>query len=138
MKMIAFLLSIVLLVSSCALNSGPRKNEFSVDRGAGNELIVTLPQPHPSSFSIRDPNGVWFVIQNAKENIFLLSQRKFDRAKKLTIDPYRLSGTTSTDGEVSQEPVFSVSGEYLFYFADHLTEKSQNTYTLSSLYMFRR
>lgn len=129
------MLSISILFAACsATNHTTQQNnplqltispqEINIDQ----IFTIRVPELHPSSISIRDPMGIWHVVHNSEEKIFILPEHEYVKARKIDITPSKLMGISWINGKKLEGLVFGLSGEYLIYMADNLETEPDNTF----------
>ncbi len=137
MKKVAVLFLIVLFISACSSISSTEPGTLKVIELSEERFKLVLPKEHPKSFSIKDPNGKWFVLQDKDAEIFYPGF-DFENATDLIVDTRTLKGTVWEGGTRLKENVFSIEGEYLLYLADNLETEMENTFSMSVIYNLRR
>ena len=133
--MLTLALSISFSFTACSVTKHPptqgNPSQFTIspnEISTNQAFTITIPDLHPSSMSIRDPKGTWHVIHNSGENIFILPQEEYVKARKIEISPSELTGITWIEGKKVEGLVFSLPGEYLIYMADNLETEPENTF----------
>ena len=87
--------------------------------------------------SIRDPQGVWHVVHDSDENIFILPEDEYAKARRIEISPSKLIGISWIEGKKVEGSVFSQPGEYLIYMADNLETEPENTFHFMGTVLFK-
>lgn len=128
-----------LALVSCSTNNHEPKTVFDVDEQALSKgvLKVFLPDEAPKNFAIQNPDGDWFVIQQASDQIGIMNQRTFESLNVLELKLSTLKGTTWRDGIKKRETVFQQSGHYRIYFADNLETEPENTFSLQEMIYYQ-
>ncbi len=94
----------------------------------GGNIHLKFPQNHPKNLAIRNPSGTWYSIQNNDDNIFLISNEKYNAATELFLKTQVLEGIAWINGKRVKEKVFQDVGEYLIYMANNLETEPENTF----------
>lgn len=137
MKKVALLFCIVFFISACSFNSSTESSALKVIELSEERFQLVLPKEHPKGFSIKDPNGKWFVLQDKEAEIFL-SGLDFEKATNVLVNTRSLKGVVWEGGTRIEKNVFSIEGEYLLYLADNLETEMENTFSMSVIYNLRR
>lgn len=129
-------ISFLFLLFSCQSseqNSLMGGEGLGVDKSAliSGVLRLSLPEDHPRNMSIKTPNNDWYIIQDSDASILFFSQEEFDKTKNIEFDINSLKGVVWREGRRIVEQVFTVSGEYLIYFANNLETEPENTFSMS-------
>ncbi len=101
-------------------------------------LHIHLPVSHPKCLAIRSPEGEWYVLQNSDESIKVMSQVDFDSTTEMKFNIAELKGVTWRESEKVAERIFTISGNYLIYFADNLETEPENTYSFQETIYFKK
>lgn len=133
---IAASLFVLFLLSACTSALSSKSNSLRITKLDSDKIIVSLPEEHPKSFSIRNPNGSWFVLEDPDEGIHFSPEVDFNTVSELTIDTGSLKGVVWENGIRSDKKVFSVEGNYLLYFANNLETEPENTFSISIVYSY--
>lgn len=84
---------------------------------------LTLGARHPKEFAIRRPDNTWVYLAVAGE--WSESIAGFATLSRFDFVPRDLTGFDFGKGH---QPVFTMPGQYLFYFADNVETEPDNTY----------
>lgn len=144
LKAIVVFASLVIL-ASCSLSSTQSDSQagsrvFHIDKEALDKgmLRIHLPKPHPKCLSIRSPEGEWYVLQDSSESIEVMPQVDFDSTTEMEFNIAELKGVSWKESEKVTERIFTISGNYLIYFADNLETEPENTYSLQETIHFKK
>ncbi len=133
------MLSISILFAACSVtNHTAQQNNSSQFTISPKEIninqifTIRVPELHPSSMSIRNPVGVWYVVHDSGEKVFILPEDEYVKARRIDISPSKLMGISWADGKKVEGLVFGLPGEYLIYMADNLETEPDNTFHFMS------
>ncbi len=91
---------------------------------------------HCGDLAIQNPNGVWFVLQDAEDSIEVMPQDDFDSINVMEFEVSELKGVTWKDSKKVSDRVFTSQGSYLIYFSDNLETEPENTFSLQETVYF--
>lgn len=138
MKILVFSFLVMTSVSCSQPNvGGTRSGDQSDTFFVQEELIKTgvlkifLPKNRPDNMSIMAPDGRWFVIQSAEDEIEAIPQIQFENSNTLEFKISELEGVFWDQGTKMKGLVFSDRGKYVVYFSDNLETEPENTFSFS-------
>lgn len=91
-------------------------------------LTISLPPERPKNIAIRTPSDVWYIIQNAEEDISFLDDKVYNSSPNIDISVASLKGVVWENGEKKIQAVFTQPGAYTIYIADNLETEPENTF----------
>jgi hypothetical protein len=97
-----------------------------------SKATLTLGAKHPKEFAIRRPDATWVYLAVAGE--WSESIAEFATLSRFEFVPRDLTGFDFGKG---RQPVFTVPGQYLFYFADNVETERDNTYWIDIAVKYR-
>ena len=105
-----------------------------------DRIKITLPNPHPSGFAVRDPNGEWYYLQGDDSlPATFMPPDTFAKIRDIEIIPSEVFAINYLDGEPRRSAVFHQTGEYLIYIADDLETEPENTVSFqTTVYYFHK
>lgn len=137
--LLTIMLSISILFAACSVTKHTAQqnsaSQFTISPKAINInqiFTIKVPGVHPSSLSIRDPTGIWHVVHDSREKVFILPKDEYVKARKIDISPTKLMGINWTDGKKTEGLVFRLPGEYLIYtHISWLKKMAKNSYSIA-------